>query len=133
MTPTFNADDFLGQVQDRLIKMGCSPPLWPNVDDPVQSAADMIADLLRGLSERVSWRPIETAPKDGTKECPKCGCPFWQEITMRTAENYTAWKDSDGTWYCGPAREDITRSCRSCGFSEYIRRERGKTIEVGPF
>jgi hypothetical protein len=64
MTPTFNADDFLGQVQDRLIKMGCSPPLWPNVDDPVQSAADMIADLLRGLSERAEWRPIETAPRN---------------------------------------------------------------------
>lgn len=41
-------NDFLGQVQMRLIEMGYLPPLWPTEEDPVESAAQMIAGLMDG-------------------------------------------------------------------------------------
>lgn len=64
------------------------------------------------------------------KACPKCSCPYWREMSQRTADNYGAWQDSDGKWYCGPAREDIDRRCSHCGWGQRIVKKRGKVESV---
>lgn len=63
-------------------------------------------------------------------ECPKCGCPHWNSNGMSTADAHSAWKDTDGTWYNGPARQDMTRECAHCGWSQRIVRKRGKLESV---
>lgn len=63
-------------------------------------------------------------------ECPKCGCPRWRQESMRTCDAYSAWKDEDGTWYNGPAREDIYKTCAHCGWTQRVHKRRGKTVSV---
>jgi hypothetical protein len=41
-----------------------------------------------------------------------------------------AWKDEDGTWYDGPAYENMTRTCASCGWTQLICQNCGKTTSV---
>lgn len=60
--------------------------------------------------------------------CPKCGCPFISRSVFHTADGHSAWKDTDGKWYKGPAHEQITERCDGCGRTEVIKRERGKEV-----
>lgn len=62
--------------------------------------------------------------------CPKCECPHWRVEASRAADAYSPWKDADGTWYNGPAREVIARICAHCGWKHVIRKARGKTVSV---
>jgi hypothetical protein len=62
--------------------------------------------------------------------CPVCGCPHWNGHGMRTADVGHAWRDTDGTWYQGPAEASETRSCGHCGWTQRIVRKRGKLVSV---
>jgi len=66
------------------------------------------------------------------KVCPKCGCPHWQTTGQRTADNHSAWQDTDGTWYNGPAHATTRMVCanRYCGWSQTIEKRRGKVESV---
>lgn len=64
------------------------------------------------------------------KLCPKCKCPYWEISGTRTADNYSAWQDKNGTWYNGPAHETKIRRCSHCGFSQKITKEHGKIISI---
>jgi hypothetical protein len=63
-------------------------------------------------------------------KCEKCGCPFMRQSGFRTADAFSAWKDDDGTWYCGPASESVTFDCMNddCRFSYTITKSRGKLV-----
>ena len=69
-----------------------------------------------------------TAPQ----ECPRCGCPFFKEVRGGTMEVYGAWRDTDGTWYYGPAGETITLTCANaaCRWSRTTTRNDGKVVSV---
>lgn len=67
------------------------------------------------------------------KVCPKCTCPVFEDSSIRTAEVYSAWKDTDGTWYNGPAEERTTHQCLNCGWLQRILRRRGKLVSVESF
>jgi len=63
------------------------------------------------------------------KKCPECGCPFFNLTSFITADNFQAWKDTDGTWYCGPAQQTDTRRCASCGKTQVLKYKKGKLEE----
>ena len=63
-------------------------------------------------------------------KCPKCGCPHWSQSGFSTADGHTAWQDTDGAWYNGPAEQTSTRSCAHCEWAQRIVRKRGKLVSV---
>lgn len=48
----------------------------------------------------------------------------------RTADIGSAWQDTDGKWYSGPAEENIRQACANaaCGWRIEIVRKRGKEV-----
>ena len=62
--------------------------------------------------------------------CPKCACPFWDWGRETTCEGFSAWKDTDGRWYSGPARSQETIKCTSCGWGQRFTKERGKLASL---
>jgi hypothetical protein len=72
----------------------------------------------------------DEAPATTVSACQQCECPFFERSRQATADPHRPWRDADGAWYDGPARETITLRCRACGWSQLITRERGKTIKV---
>jgi hypothetical protein len=63
-------------------------------------------------------------------KCPKCECPIWNSSGYSTADGHSAWKDTDGRWYNGPAVSETTRACAHCGWAQKIVRKRGKLESV---
>lgn len=61
-------------------------------------------------------------------ECPNCGCPFVTRSGFRSADAFQAWKDTDGTWYRGPAVDETISICDGCGRKTVERKERGKLV-----
>ena len=75
---TQDLDDFLSQVQARVIELGHMPPAWPTserdgTDDPVESAARMICGLLDAAAP---------APAEPPKS-PPCACVYWDNKRWR--------------------------------------------------
>lgn len=62
--------------------------------------------------------------------CPKCSATVNTVRREATAECHYPWQDADGTWFDGPHDEAIRRSCSHCGWSQTIRKKRGKLVSV---
>jgi hypothetical protein len=68
------------------------------------------------------------------KECPQCGCPFWEQ--NRTTDGETkAWKNEGRDWYAGPLTETAIIRCASktCGWSFSTKKSHGKLEETDYF
>ena len=103
------------------------PALEDGIMPATQHEMTLIQRYANAVRSRITEAEIMMKVED---KCPKCGCQYWNRHGFRTADAYSAWKDSDGNWYCGPAHEDITKSCAHCGWSQHIHKKRGKTIAV---
>ncbi len=64
------------------------------------------------------------------KECPACGCPFWEKSTSQTAECYSPWKDLTGEWHVGPSSETVAVRCAKCSWAFRYEKKRGKLAET---
>lgn len=63
------------------------------------------------------------------KECPACGCPYWQKQEDSTGDATAIWKGSDGEWYHGPTKATSMLVCPNCRFGFSLTLEKGKLPE----
>lgn len=86
--------------------------------------------ILEKLDSTEKEEPETPAPNEFYATCPVCACPHWEGSGCRTADGHSAWQDTDGTWYNGPAEESQVRGCAHCGWKQTKVSRRGKVMGV---
>ena len=66
------------------------------------------------------------------KECPRCGCPFWEKNASGSGDR-KSFKDRTRTWHVGPTSETVIIQCVHCHWSFSLKKESGKVVETDYF
>ena len=68
------------------------------------------------------------------KECPQCGCPFWEQHRTTNGETQ-AYQGRMRDWYAGPVTETAIIRCanKGCGWSFSTKKHYGKLEETDYF